>query len=515
MHWRKIRAGVSGAAVSAVLCATATWGAAAAEPATIEFLGRYESGVSGGAEIAAYDRGSQRLFVTNGETGEVDVLDVSSPAAPARVASIVVDGEPTHVAVANGLLAISVNKDDGESPGEVAFFNAYGEPQFSEEVGFLPDMVTFARNGRVAVVANEGEPTDAGDPQGSISVINVVSRSRRRTPNVCTADFSGFSAASLDASTRLFPGKTPEFDFEPEYIAAPRFGRKAFAILQEANAIATVDLRRCKVTAVNGLGFKDHSLEGAGIDPSDRDGAIAIATQPVKGIYMPDNGVAFRNKGEIFIATANEGDARDEDERIEDVTLDPTAFPNAAFLQQEENLGRLEISTIDGDTDGDGDFDELFAYGARSFSVYDAYGRQVYDSGDDFERITAALIPANFNANDDDASFDSRSDAKGPEPEGIAVGRVRRQRLAFIGLERVGGVMVYDISDPYSPAFCSYVNTRDFSGPDVNTSTDQAPEGIVFVSSAESPTRDPLLFVSNEVSGTVASFRVRSGACGE
>lgn len=482
----------------------------AAAQATIEFLGRYESGAEGGAEISAYDTGGRRLFVTNGATSMVDVLDVSNPAAPVFLTSIAVGGEPTHVAVAGRTLAVAVNKDDGESPGEVRFYTTAGVFQTAVEVGFLPDQVTLLNGGRLALVANEGEPRDAIDPPGSVTIVDL---SREGRTSVCTADFSGIAPASLDATTRLFPGEAPGVDFEPEYVVGIEGGRFAYAALQEANALAEIDIAGCRVTAVRGLGHKDHRLEGNALDASDRDDAINIRNWPVSGIYMPDTIAAFVDRGETFIITANEGDARDEDARVAGLTLDPAAFPDAAALQQSANLGRLEVSTIDGDTDGDGDYDALFAYGARSFSIYRSTGEQVYDSGDDFERITAAANPDFFNASNDEAEFDARSDAKGPEPEGLAIGQVGAQRLAFIGLERIGGVMVYDITNPRAPAFCSYVNSRDFGVEEIAFDTDLGPEGLVFVEARRSPTRRPLLFVTNEVSGTLASFEVKGGRC--
>ena len=484
--------------------------APAAAQASVNFLGRYESGLQDGAEIAAFDAATRRLFVTNGATGMIDVLDASNPAAIAYITSIAVGGSPTHVQVAGRTLAVAVNKDDGESRGEVRFYTTAGVFQSAVEVGFLPDQVTLLNGGHLALVANEGEPRDGVETPGSVTVID---RSREGRDRVCTADFSGFSASDLDATTRLFPGETPEFDFEPEYVAGVDGGRFAYAALQEANALAEIDTRTCAVTAVRGLGFKDHNAEGAGLDASDSDDAVNIANWPVFGMYMPDTIAAFSNRGETFIITANEGDDRGEDARVSSLSLDPSAFPNAATLQQSANLGRLGVSTIDGDTDGDGDYDALFAYGARSFSIYKSTGEQVFDSGDDFERITADRFPANFNADNEENSFDNRSDNKGPEPEGLAVGVIGRQRLAFIGLERVGGVMVYDITNPRAPTFCSYVNSRDFGVEEIAFDTDLGPEGLVFVEAQRSPTRRPLLFVTHEVSGTVAAFEVKGGRC--
>ena len=218
--------------------------------------------------------------------------------------------------------------------------------------------------------------------------------------------------------------------------------------------------------------------------------------------------------------TANEGDARDydgfsEEKRVRDLNLDSTAFPNAADLQKDENLGRLKTTTANGDTDGDGDVDKIFSYGARSFSIW-RIGRngtaiQIYDSGDDFERITAAKIPNDFNSTDDEnGSFDNRSDDKGPEPEALAVGKDLFQAYSLIGLERVGGLMLYEITNPFSPRFVEYKNNRDFSGVAANgTAGDLAPEGIVFVPRGDSSFVEPVVVVANEISGTPTLYRMK------
>lgn len=237
-----------------------------------------------------------------------------------------------------------------------------------------------------------------------------------------------------------------------------------------------------------------------GLDASDRDGGINIKPQPVFGMYMPDAIASFSANGQTFYITANEGDDRGETVRVRDITLDPTAFPNAAALRANAALGRLNVSSINGDLDGDGDYDQLYAYGSRSFSIWDSQGQQVFDSGDDLEQLTAALTPTLFNAdNGNSADFDTRSDNKGPEPEAVTIGQVGDRTLAFVGLERAGGgVMVYDITNPYSPDFVQYVRTDG----------DISPEGTLFIPSTQSSDGQNLLVVSHEVSNTVAVYEV-------
>ena len=194
---------------------------------------------------------------------------------------------------------------------------------------------------------------------------------------------------------------------------------------------------------------------------------------------------------------------------MRDVVLDPVAFPNAAALQRISELGRLRVTTTS-PRDADGRYTALHTFGARSFSIRDASGALVFDSGDSFEQITAEALPLSFNSNNDDnASRDSRSDDKGPEPEGVELGEVDGRTYAFIGLERVGGIMVFDVTTARSPVFVDYVVTRDFGvAADSAGAGDLGPEGLSFVPSQDSPTGKALLVVASEVSGTTTVFTV-------
>jgi 2',3'-cyclic-nucleotide 2'-phosphodiesterase/3'-nucleotidase/5'-nucleotidase len=284
--------------------------------------------------------------------------------------------------------------------------------------------------------------------------------------------------------------------------------------LQENNAIATIDIRSGKVTRLDGLGFKNHMLPGNGLDASDRDGAINIANWPLWGVYMPDTIASYRVGSQTFLVMANEGDTREwpgfgEEVRVGALTLDPTAFPNAAELQLSNQLGRLTITRANLDSDGDGDADVLFSLGGRSFSIRTVTGQLVYDSGDEFEQLTATLLPANFNASHTANARDARSTSKGPEPEGLAIGKVFGRTLAFIGFERIGGIAVYDISNPYAPELLDYVNYRNFTNPfNFATAGDLGPEGLTFIHPNDSPNYKALLVVANEISGSTTIFEI-------
>ena len=496
---------------------------------TLNKIGGYETGIfdEAAAEISAFDPYTQRLFVTNADSKTIEVLDLSYPSNPTFLFSIDVtpygDGV-NSVAVNDGLLAAAIENEVAQEPGVVAFFDMDGTFKTQAHVGALPDMVTFTPDGRLVLVALEGEPDDdyVVDPIGQVGIIRRPSPDymRRNMPKdkVNLLDFSAYNDVRLDPSIRIFgPGASVAQDVEPEYIAVSDDSRYAFVTLQENNALGVVDLKNGgEIVALKGLGFKNHKKYGNGLDASNRDDKINIQSWPVLGMYQPD-AIAYYTAGDGkgYLVTANEGDARDydgfsEEERMGDLQLDPSVFPNAAELQLEENLGRLNSTTANGDKDGDGYFEKLFAYGARSFSIWTTTGDQVYDSRDEFEQITAELFPDDFNStNDENDSFDNRSDDKGPEPEGVVVGEVDGRSYAFVGLERIGGIMVYDITNPKRGRFIEYVTSRDFSGDaEAGTAGDLAPEGLVFIPAEESPNGYPLLVVSHEVSGSVAVFQI-------
>jgi DNA-binding beta-propeller fold protein YncE len=510
-------------------------------------LGSYSSGIynAGGAEIVAHDPLTQRLYVVNAQAASVDVLDISNPASPTKVATVNLlpfGGVANSVAVHEGLVAVAIEAVPKTAPGKVVFFDAALTPLSSVTVGALPDMVTFTHKGRYLLTANEGEPNTYNnfgsetngpsiDPEGSVSIINLRGGAANLTQaNVATAGFSAYNgseAALRAAGIRIFgPNASAAQDFEPEYIAVSADDTTAWVTLQENNAIGVINIASATVTALIPLGLKDHSLAGNAFDASDRDGAsngpaINIANWPVKGMYLPDAIASFQIGTETFLVTANEGDARDwpgfrEDVRLATRNLDTNVFPNAAALKSNAQLGRLNVSSVDGDLDGDGDLDQIQSYGARSFTIRNTAGAIVFDSGDDFEVITAALHLSGdviFNPSHDNNTFDARSPSKGPEPEGVAVGRAFQRTWAFIGLERIGGIMVYDISNPSAPRFVDYANNRNFtvapSLANLATVGDLGPEGIIFIDEDDSPTGEPLVVLGNEISGTTTIYELK------
>lgn len=452
--------------------------------------------------------------------------------------------------VSGNLLAIAVQAVKKTDNGRIAFYtlSKSGAASFlsSVEVGSLPDSVTFSPDGKFLVVANEGElpdgfdPANPVDPEGTISIIPILNGTPLAAQAV-TLDFKEFNVGAarhseLPRDIRIGrPGATVAQDLEPEYVAISDDSKTAFVTLQENNAIAVVDLEGKRISKIFSMGFKDHGLDRNRIAPSDRfDGTTKPSIAPTLksyaglfGIPMPDGIASFTVNNKVYLITANEGDDRDDflppalDETLRigatgatALNLDPTAFPNATALKNLAELGRLNIIAKSaklsdgtavnfGDTDGDGDYDRVYALGARSFTILDAStGAQVFDSGSDIERIV--YNDANDDLTNRAALFtvlNDRLDNKGPEPEGVVVGTVRGQTYAFIGLERSSGILVYNVSDPTKPRFVQYVrNTTTLADGDIS------PEGMKFVPADKSPNGKPLLLVGYEVSGSMAVF---------
>lgn len=468
-----------------------------------------------GAEILAWDAMSRSLWVVgtnaSGRSG-IDVLNLDG----SFVSSIDLQaiGGVNSVAIANGKAAVAITAPFKTDPGFVRFYDTTTRNSLqSVTVGANPDSVTYTPDGKTLLVANEGEPIDftlatGGDAEGSVSFIDV------NTFAVTTAGFDAFDATALKAAgVRIFgPNQTAALNLEPEYIAVSQDGKTALVTLQENNAVGLLDLETKTVTAIQALGLKDHSLPGNGIDASDRDGSGNnplngnIQNWNVKGMYMPDAIASFTQGGQQFYVTANEGDAREdwpgfsEEVRVGGATIDPLldaqlqAAHGADYRTNNDKLNRLTVSRT-GDIDDDGDLDQLLSYGGRSFSILDAAGNLVFDSGDQLEQIVKAFDEADVGNLFPNLWDDSRSDNKGPEPESVVIGELAGRTLMFLGLERTNAVMVWDLSDRTAPTFLEFLFTAG----------DISPEGLSFFTDG----RKGYLAVANEVSGTTSLYSIQ------
>ncbi|MFC3125595.1 choice-of-anchor I family protein [Pseudoroseomonas globiformis] len=475
------------------------------------------AGAAGGAEMVAYDA-ARNLVLVLGAKG-IEALDAATGASRFSLSAGALGsmGTANSVAVHGDVVAASFDGAEQGGNGTVALFRLATDGGSAElirtvKVGATPDMVTFTPDGSQLLVAIEGEPTDSyataengsvvGDPVGGVATIDAASGESR------FSGFTGFDTEALrTAGVRIagVEGITAKTDLEPEYIAFSADGATAFVSLQENNAIGILDVASGEWKAIHALGTKDHSLEGQGLDTNDQDGVPNVVTAPVRGLYMPDGIATFVHDGQTYLVTANEGDASEWGDysdvaRIKDVALDSGAFPNAAELQRDEDIGRLEISTADGDVDGDGQFEALYSFGGRSFSIWEVTDdglARTYDSAELMERMLAEHAPGLLD--------DGRSDNKGPEPESVVMGTIDGQLYAFVALERADSVMAFAINGPTEVEYAGII------------ATDDAPEVIRFISAEDAPAGvgGPMLIAPNEGSGITTAHRLEIEPGGE
>lgn len=498
-----------------------------------QLLGSYSNGAEGSnsAEIVAHDPSTQRLYIANSVGAKLDIVDFSNPASPTLFASIPVMptyGNINSVAVYNGLVACAIeNSSNPQDSGKIVFFDASGVFIKSVKVGAMPDMLTFNHAGNKVVVACEGEPNAAytNDPQGRVCVVDVTAGAATLTQaNVSFINFTaydGTEAALRATGIRIYgPGATASMDFEPEYVTISDDDQTAWVTLQENNAVAKIDLNTNTILQLMPLGYKDLSIPGNGFDGSDQTAGINIVNLPIKSMTLPDAISHFTSAGTTYFVTANEGDSRayagyNEESRISGgaIVLDPTVFPNGTQLKSNIVAGRLNVTTSKGDIDSDGDFDELYSLGGRSFSIFNATtGALVFDSGDDFERIisTHPTYSTLFNASNTSgaAVAKNRSDDKGPECEGITVATIDGEIFAFASLERVGGVMIYNITNPINPIYVGYHNNRSF----VTNGPDRGAEGMIYIDPSDSPNGNAIMLLANEISSTLTVYQINTCA---
>lgn len=486
----------------------------------MELVGRHNSGAmnadGGSLEIVTYNPINGYAYAVSGVKGKLIAINLNGSLAGETVTNLsgteydvkaLVNGfsygDMTSVAVSpdGTKVAVAIQAENYADPGVVALFSCKQDGNLellsTAQTGVQPDMVTFA-NGSTLLTADEGEPREGVngvDPKGSVTIAKIGSDNTLTATQVSFDDFDGKREALTASGVLVQKGKNPSEDFEPEYIAVS--GNTAYVALQEANAIAVLNIAEGRFTGVYPLGFQDYGITKVDLQKND---TIELKNyENVLGIKMPDGISVTTINGKTYLLTANEGDSRADWTGMDNEYENKTSPTGNVTL--DKKVVWFNATMWEGLDDS-----KAYVFGGRSFSIYDVTDGTltlVYDSGSDFEEITSEVLPDYFNASNDKISIDNRSGKKGPEPESVVVGTVGDRSYAFVALERIGGVMVYDITDPANATFVNYMNSREF---DSAIQGDVSPEGLCFVSATGSKTGKPLLLTACEVSGTLAVY---------
>ena len=476
----------------------------------------------GVAEIVTYNKEDKVFYVVSGVTQSIDLVKINSDGSTKLKKRLEIKkvlegkginaGDMTSVSYSDekNLIAVAVQDSDYDKNGHIVILDKEGNFLEAYECGVQPDMVTFTKDGRYILSADEGEPQKGYgngfvDPRGSVTIVDVENKETKKV------EFNINRDEALKNGVLLKKGSNPAEDLEPEYIAISDDNKTAYVSLQENNAIASIDIKKAEINYVKGLGFIDHTLPGNEIDAVRGKGSnaeIDIKNDDFLGTPMPD-GIAFVSKnGKDYILTANEGDAREWGKKKN--KYENTKSKKFDKKNADKETEYLDPEKTDGLVEG-----RIHLLGGRSFSIYDASNlRRVYNSGSDFEKNTARIFPDFFNTNNDEDKgpdeLDARSNKKGPEPENVAVLNIKDRTYAIVGLERISGIMIYDITDPLNPVYKDYFNNRIFIksvDKDEKVGLEKrgniGPEGLCTIEAKDSPTGKPLVLVANEVSGTV------------
>ena len=405
--------------------------------------------------------------------------------------------------------------------------------------GVLPDAVTFTPSGTTALVAIEGQPvcakddpattaneaTDylkAVDPLGGVSIVDLTDPS---SPEVTFVGFKGFTVGELRAKGLALSSVVNDAgkDLEPEYITALDEA-KAYVTIQEANGIGVLDIDQ--KTWIDVRRAFESKLSQTPIDTSDRDsGKGPRSYLNVVGSSQPDAVAGFKIGSGHYFLTANEGDAREytclnDDLRASSLKVDSRRFPDWKTWSTNAELGRAKVNPNAGDRDGDGDFDTIHLRGSRSMTMY-RNGVPLWDSGKLLEEIQiSAFGVANINgshalsADKSTVNYTAqdRSDDKGAEPEGVAVGMVGSARVAILGLERMSALVVFDISSPRSPTLIKWIQMLATTPTPAAQATAWSPEGVIFVPADKSPNGKALFITSYELSGSMTVHQIASNS---
>jgi hypothetical protein len=514
-------------------------------------------------------------FDIDGKPIKDSTIDLQAAATQANITI----GAANSVVAKNGLVAVAIENSVKQDNGIIALYKSSDLSLVNTFVaGALPDMVTMTEDGQYIIAANEGEPSGdySNDPEGSVTLINIAAGTNNATAVVTQINFNAFDAGQprhSELNNVRLPapyGASVSKDLEPEYITITS-NNKAVIALQENNAFAVIDIATATIESIKGLGVKSWASvsdggQGYELDVTNKDDELTYSSYPqLMGYYMPDSLASYTVDGQDYVLSANEGDGReyiyettqetcdnaghdwdgkeyqpggdDEDAdkyttkeddcisyadeaRGDDLNVDAAhplmneaVYGEDGTIANKNTLGRIKVVFDNEDIAAD---ENVYTYGARSFSIWNMNGEQVFDSGDELSK--KANTTSHFNTSNDNQDNDDRSDDKGVEPEAIEVAHILDKHVAFIGLERQGGVAAYDVSIPSEAKFLTYINNRDFTA-DICTEVDGTecdndeyneaagdlgPESIEYFARNDKH----FIAVGNEVSGTTTVYQI-------
>src|SRR5690606_25933512 len=396
------------------------------------------------AEISTVTPDGGTVVYTDGAAMRIGFLGIRDPAAPVGVGTLSLTdrGPPT---------------DSGPSTG----------PGSADD---QPTSVAAVDEYVLVVVDTTGG--DFADPSGRVDVVRLADRIR-----VHSIDLGGQPDSVAVSPDGTLAAVAIENQRDEEF--TPPGGQEGDLPQPPTGFVALIDLTgepadwRVRRVAFDvaaaraaGLDTPEH-LEPEYVDISSR-GQVAVSLQENNGFAVIDGvtgevtGIFSAGTQSVAGIDTTEDGVIDQSGSIGDTPREPDAIGW---------IGDDHLATAnEGDWTG----------GTRGWSIFDAAtGAVVWDAGNSFEQLAVQT----------GLHTEGRAEAKGPEPEGLAITEVGGRPVALVAAERSNFVAVYDIGDVTAPKFLQLLPTTP------------GPEGIVPV-----PQRD-LLVIASETDDAEARVR--------
>jgi hypothetical protein len=247
------------------------------------------------AEIITASEDGRTLIYSDSPLGGIGFVDISDAKAPKAGGALMMDGEPTSVTVARGMVLVGVNTSESKvkPSGRLSMVDLASKTiKASCDLGGQPDSVAVAPDKSFVAVAIENERDEELNegklpqmPAGDLVIVSLKDG---------VADCASLKRVSLTGLAAIAPE-----DPEPEFLTVNSLGEIAVT-LQENNHIAIVDGKTGTVKAH----FSAGTVDLTGIDTKS-DGQLAF-TGKLDGVKREPDAVKWLD--DTRLVTANEGD---------------------------------------------------------------------------------------------------------------------------------------------------------------------------------------------------------------
>jgi len=307
------------------------------------------------AEIITATPDGRMLVYSDSPLGAVGMVDITDPTNPQPAGTVMLDGEPTSVAVVGGLAIVGIATSESftEPSGRLdAVALDTGAVVASCDLGGQPDAVAVAPDGSFAAVAIENErDEDLNDgaipqlPPGALALVGLTGTGAPDCATLQLVDLTGLAEVAPS-------------DPEPEFVDVNAAGR-VLVTLQENNHVVVVDGTSGEVVAH----FSAGTVDLANVD-TEEEGAIRfegtledVPREPDAAKWLDDDRFVMSNEGDYqggsrgFTIMSADGEVLyDSGLSFEYALARIGHYPEARSGNKGVEPEGMEVATFDGET---------------------------------------------------------------------------------------------------------------------------------------------------------------------